>query len=223
VVALAAALVKPPAVLVFVALLASLFWRRRWRPMLAGLALGVAMLATTSALLYPAGEPVFTPLLQSPNDAAQRMLRDAGMGWPRMLTLALLAALAAFTVWRLVASTARDAVVVNAGLLTMGLLLALHQMVYPWYVTWLVPYAALFDGRRLRLVILAYSFTVFTMYWTTSVLIPVGTELHAGTRFLSMGLAHAPLLLGLKAMLPDAAGQGRQPAPMTEGTAPRPG
>jgi hypothetical protein len=114
-------------------------------------------LAQQSALVIPLGIPNLTGYILG--------IGGETMGWRTAIELGLLVAIGGCTIWAL---RGRDWIA-PAGWVTFAVLVSL-SWVLPWYLIWMLPFAALASTRRLRiaaLVLGVYLFLGFMPYATT--------------------------------------------------------
>lgn len=107
-----------------------------------------------------------------------------------------------FCLWRLLRIKDFASLVRESAYMTIALLVIYSGVFFAWYLTWLLPYAALTESRRLRSGILLYTFTALWLYG-----IPIRwTADNLRLRAVRWALAHVPPLARLA--LPRRAGSG---------------
>jgi hypothetical protein len=171
-----AILVKPTMVLLLAPELAFLFRNRLWRGALCGLAAFAAVSAGLFATVL--ASPVARAALTNPQELTNAysfhsviihffsdrylLVYDA----PSMAPVreAITVAFAGFCLWRLALVRTRADVVREYLWMTMGLMLFYSARVWPWYLAWVVPFAAVSDGVALRRAIFLWSGTILTVY-----------------------------------------------------------
>lgn len=197
--ALLATITKVPAIVGLGLILAHLFWKRHWSALARGLALSLAVGAVLVVTMLPSLQTgvakvdtmfslhsaVFDALFQfcgwtsSDDPAFQRWLV-----LDRNVSVASFFAFLAFRLW--VGRHRQEAGGVIREQLTIYLVLLIFQATWflPWYVTWLVPLAALVESTTLTWSVVAYSWSVTALYhagswqwYVTQILIAHGAPL----------------------------------------------
>lgn len=77
-----------------------------------------------------------------------------------------------------------------------ALLIVQAAWFFPWYVTWLIPLAALIDSAQLRWAVVAYAWTSLAIY-AFPYFILTEAPLHEYWSALRISIAHAPPLIML--------------------------
>jgi alpha-1,6-mannosyltransferase len=177
--ALLAGLVKLPGLIVWGAILVYLVRQRQWRGLSQGVLGSVMVLAVLKWMLFPTLESVLAltnPVPLSYNSwhaLLIPLIAKLSSLWHEPVGRATIFALDrgvfavlffCFALWRL--SRVRDlqSLVREVAQIWLGLLIGYAAWFWPWYVTWLVPLAALTEAVPLRRVIIVYSFTVLLLY-----------------------------------------------------------
>lgn len=180
--ALLSALVKLPGVFILMSIAVYLAWRREWRSLIYGSLAGAASLLILKAALFPSAES----LLSLTNTGAytlnslHHLLIGAvqEIGWRAGLEIdydaiyladrrVFSAIFIGFCLWRW--SRLRDlsglsGLTRELAYILSALLILQAAWFFPWYVTWLLPLAALTDSARLRLAIVVFSWTALSLY-----------------------------------------------------------
>ncbi len=177
--ALLSGLVKLPGVFIFVSIAVYLIWRREWR----GLAYGSIGCAATALILIATLFPSVASLLSMTNTAGYSQnslhhlligaIQDIGgrLGMEIDYESALLAdrrlfsaLFIGFCLWRWWRLRSLNALPRELAYIFSALLIAMAAWFFPWYVTWLLPFAALTDSPRLRWALIAFSWTALALY-----------------------------------------------------------
>jgi len=202
--ALVAALVKSPALVVWGAILVYLVRRREWRTVIQGV-LGAAIVVLTLRWLLlstPESQLALVDYVPFSNTSSVHHVLIAFVAWlsrvgqwpvaeadllamDRRIFSALFFC---FGVWRLTRVRDLESLVREVGVVWIGLMIGYAAMSYPWYVTWLVPLAALTESGALRRVITVYSFTVLSLYAFPAVVARGATQWMWAT--FRIGIAH---------------------------------
>jgi len=176
---LLAGLVKLPALILWGATLVYLVRRREWRALSRGVLGSVILLLALKLMLFPtlkSALALINPMPWSYNSlhvllvgpvAKLTGLWHRPMGKPMIFALdrrVFAVLFFSFGLWRLSRVRDLDSLVHEVGLVNLGLLIGYAAWFWPWYVTWLVPLAALTESGPLRRVITVYSFTVLSLY-----------------------------------------------------------
>lgn len=183
------ALVKTSGLVWLAGIVALLIGQRRWRSLGQGVA---AMLAGCACIvaLFPGAWPAFTSMdaqWQYSEDSVHTLLIEgtgalgrmfsrtweyADMFWvDRLITSSLFLAAC---VWRLTAIRDVVSFVREIGHVLSLLLLIVAVSVYPWYMVWLLPIAALTDSAELRRTITVASGAALALYAFPSALLGQG-------------------------------------------------
>jgi alpha-1,6-mannosyltransferase len=184
--ALLSALVKTSGLFWFAGIVALLIRQRRWRGLVLGLTTSVAALAGVFWLLPGSATQlaVMSTQWQYTEDSLHgalisgsgTLLRMVNRPWEyddlfmadRLIFSGLFIVVGArrFALIRDVVTLIRE-----LALVLLVLLLGYASSLYPWYVAWLLPLAALTDSGRLRQTILVFSVSVFALYAVPYVLL----------------------------------------------------
>jgi hypothetical protein len=176
---MSAALVKTPGALPLAGVVAVLIHRRRFTPLIQALAAG-ALVVPVMLWLLPGSIPALTVLSsqwQYCEDSLHSLLVEGVSGMAAELhravdydeifvadRIASTTVFAAICLWRYSRATDVAALVRELGRLTLLLLLGYAVSVYPWYASWVVPFAALTNSSALRRSILATSAALLMLY-----------------------------------------------------------
>jgi len=177
--ALLAGLVKLPGLILWGAILVYLVRQREWRGLLQGVLGTVMVVLAVKWMLFPTLESTLTltnPVPWSYNSLHVLLIpvidRLSSL-WYRALGRPTIFALDRgvfavlfffFALWRLSRVRDLESLVREVAQVWLGLLIGYAAWFWPWYITWLVPLAALTESGPLRRVITVYSFTVFSLY-----------------------------------------------------------
>jgi alpha-1,6-mannosyltransferase len=208
--ALLAALVKLPGAFFGAAILVYLVRRGEWRRAAVGVAACVALTIPVAIILFPDVDAVRPTTLSgfyltnSFHVLSLEGLSRHGARWgvqtgiedlfaaDRAISLILLVAFAA---WRSLHIRNIDSLVRELAYLFLALLIGYTAWFFPWYVTWVVPLAALVSSARLRRAIVAYSWSVLALYAFPRVMLDE-IPFHAVAEVVRILIAHAvPLLV----------------------------
>jgi len=187
-VAIVAALVKPVALLLIAAVASLAIRRQHIREIAMGTAVAIVALVALKLSLFPTNQAIQNLLNPVPvnsysfhsvllqgwysqfgqvpsSESINAAYREPGA---RILRIGLTAGFALWCLWRLAGIRTRADIPRQMAFMILMLLLGYSASIYPWYVTWIIPLAAMTFDRRLRTVILAYSCTVLLLYipWT---------------------------------------------------------
>jgi hypothetical protein len=175
--ALLASLVKLPGLALLAALVALLVRQGQWVALARGAVAGLTTLAVSAALFFP--EPAALANLLNPHGYAHNALAGLALRGlvhvidrfgpfaaplaavlPGLYSLAFLG----FCLWRLARVTRPADLPREVLVLLFAWLLAYGTQFFPWYVTWLLPFAALTDVPRLRQAAAIFSCSVLAFY-----------------------------------------------------------
>ncbi len=177
VLALASTLIKLPGLLFLAAVGVLALRGRRWRAIAAAGMVGIAVVVTLQQTLIPGLDVAIN--LTNPHGQLnqhsihrvifQWLLRfgwfDPGMlhptGW---LRTGLTALFAGFCLWRAARVRTLEDVVQETVYMTLALLAGYSMRFWPWYLTWLLPFASLTASRTIRETLLLYSATSVLLY-----------------------------------------------------------
>jgi alpha-1,6-mannosyltransferase len=177
--ALLAGLVKSPGMILWVAILVYLVRQREWRGLSQGLLGSFMVLLTLKWMLFPTFQSVLALtnrgsgvydslhvlLIGSASRLSYLWYSRSGRATIRVLDREIFALLfLCFALWRLSRVRDLESLVDEVARVWLGLLIGYAAWFWPWYVTWLVPLAALTESVALRRVITVYSFTVLSLY-----------------------------------------------------------
>jgi len=117
----------------------------------------------------------------------QSLYLNRPLSGPRLIVAGLFAL---FCLWRLVRVRDFASLVTETAHMTIALIVVYSGQFFAWYLTWLLPYAALTSSKRLRQGVLLYTFTALWLY-----VIPIlWVETDRALRVLRWALANlAPL------------------------------
>jgi len=177
--ALLAALVKLPGLLLCAAIFVYLMRQREWRGIFWGMIGGVVMLAALKLTVFPNLESLMsmvTSRLKLTQNSLHTWLIDVvkifsqklgiEASYPSLLAMdrkisTVLFAL--FCLWRLGRIRDFGRLRGEMALVLLVLLIGYTEWFFPWYATWLLPFAALTESRPLQRVIIVYSATVLAL------------------------------------------------------------
>jgi hypothetical protein len=132
----------------------------------------------------------------------------------RSTRMAISVTFAAFCLWRLACIRTRRDVVREYLVMTLALMLFYSARVWPWYTSWLLPFAVVTDSRPLRRSVLLYCVSMFAVYAFPFALLWQSLFWHGVRVFLSSGV---PMLLLLyESLRGDGAGHVRENDTPTE-------
>jgi alpha-1,6-mannosyltransferase len=218
--ALLCALVKLSGVLLLAGIVILLLRKRAWRALSVGaaavagtlLALRLTLLPTSAAwqnLSNPSSVINFNSLhgwlLFEMTPRIQSLYLNRPLGGPRIIVAGLFGL---FCLWRLLRIRDFATLVTETANMTVALIVVYSGQFFAWYLTWLLPYAALTTSKRLRQGVLLYTFTALWLY-----AIPIlWVEADRALRILRWALAHlAPLA---RLVIPGrATAEAARPAP----------
>jgi hypothetical protein len=211
--ALLAVLVKSPAALFSAPLLALLIRQRDVPSLVRGGAISALALAIVGVLFFPNGGAIAALTAQgwyAINSLHVLVIQftEARWGFAEVFAVDRRVSgvlLIVFALWR--ATYVRDVITLirEATHLFLALLIGYAAWFFPWYVTWVVPLAAMSASPELRRVVVLYTWTVLILYAIPADLGDSGV-LRAGEA-LRILLAHGPamvMLIRAKARAPDA-------------------
>jgi len=200
--ALLCGLVKLSGVLLVAGIFVLFLRKRAWRALSMGsaavvgtlLALKMTLLPTAAAwqnLSNPASVINFNSLhgwlLFEMTPRIQSLYLNRPLSGPRLVIAGLFSL---FCLWRLARIRDFGSLVTETAHMTIALIVVYSGQFFAWYLTWLLPYAALTTSKRLRQSVLLYTFTALWLY-----AIPIlWVETDRALRILRWALAHvAPL------------------------------
>ncbi len=200
--ALLCALVKISGLFWLAGIAAYLIQQRRWRGLVHGLGASLAAMAgiftlipgvTTLGLMNTQWQFSEDSLHTILIDRAGALFRALNSTWDyddlfRLDRLIFSALFVGVCVWRLASIRDIAGLIREVGHLLLILLLGYAVSVYPWYITWLLPIAALTDSGRLRRTICVASGSVLALYAFPDALIGQ-PPVHAIWPALRLGLA----------------------------------
>ncbi len=218
--ALLCALVKLSGILLLVGIAVSLLRKREWKSLSTGtaavaatlLALKLTLLPTAAAwsnLSNPSSVINFNSLhgwlLFELTPRIQSLYLNRPLSGPRLIVAGLFAL---FCLWRLTRIRDFATLVTETANMTIALIVLYSGQFFAWYLTWLLPYAALTNSKRLRQGVLVYSFTALWLY-----AIPIlWVETNLSLRVARWALTHVAPLARL--VIPGrAAAESARPAP----------
>src|SRR3954453_8812713 len=218
--ALLCALVKLSGILLLVGMAVLLVRKREWKALSAGSAAVAATLVVLKLTLLPtaaAWSNLSNPssvinfnslhgwLLFEMTPRIQSLYLNRPLSGPRLIVAGLFAL---FCFWRLLRIRDFGTLVTETANMTIALIVLSSGQFFAWYLTWLLPYAALTNSKRLRQGVLLYSFTALWLY-----AIPIlWVETNLPLRIARWALTHiAPLA---RLLIPNhAVGESAKPAP----------
>jgi len=170
--ALLSTLVKIPGAVLLIAILAYLIQQRQWKALIYSLIGSLILLGVLKITLLPNIEAISS--LVNPNSEENsifgvllRQTKKFGLyaelkdnGFLRIHSILF----AIFCLWRLRMIRDFHSLVKETIYLTLGLVTLYSVQFRPWYITWLIPYAAIAKSEQLRQIIVLFSFTVLTFY-----------------------------------------------------------
>jgi alpha-1,6-mannosyltransferase len=218
--ALLCALVKLSGILLLVGIAVLLLRKRDWKSLSRGsaavavtaLALKLTLLPTAAAwrnLSNPSSVINFNSLhgwlLFELTPRIQSLYLNRQLSGPRLIVAGLFAL---FCLWRLLRIRDFGSLVTETANMTIALIILYSGQFFAWYLTWLLPYAALTNSKRLRQGVLLYTFTALGLY-----AIPIlWVEMNLQLRIARWALVHIPPLARL--LIPERAAAGSAtPAP----------
>jgi len=210
--ALLSALVKLPGVFILSSVAVYLLWRREWRGLSHGLLGGAALLLILKAALFPTTESMLSlantgsytqnSLHHLLVGAAQEIGRRFGMAMDydtiymadRRVFSTLFICFCLWQ-WRRLSSLSgpRD-LTRELAYIFLALLIGQAAWFFPWYVTWLLPFAALTDSAQLRWAIVVFSWTALALYAFPNFIV-TEAPLHGLWAALRIAVAHIPPLV----------------------------
>lgn len=194
VLALLSALSKLPGIVLLALVATRLLWRRQWAALARAAAFALPLLALLGALLFPSLEAVMSltnPTSSSVNSLHQVLFELAARlnGWDdeapayerfydveRGLSVALFCAFFLWRLWRGQQRRELIGLVDEQARILLVLLVAYTAWFLPWYVTWLLPLAALVRQATLRWAVVAYSCSVAVFFAFPSSLLGTGWQ-----------------------------------------------
>jgi len=174
--ALLCALVKLSGILLLVWIAVLLLRKREWKSLSTGSAAVAATLLALKLTLLPTGAAwsnLSNPssvinfnslhgwLLFELTPRIQSLYLNRPMSGPRLIIAGLFAL---FFLWRLMRIRDFATLVTETASMTIALIVLYSGQFFAWYLTWLLPYAALTNSKRLRQGVLLYSFTALWLY-----------------------------------------------------------
>jgi len=174
--ALLCALVKLSGILLLVGIAVLLLRKREWKSLSTGSAAVAATLLALKLTLLPTGAAwsnLSNPssvinfnslhgwLLFELTPRIQSLYLNRPMSGPRLIIAGLFAL---FCLWRLMRIRDFATLVTETASMTIALIVLYSGQFFAWYLTWLLPYAALTNSKRLRQGVLLYSFTALWLY-----------------------------------------------------------
>jgi alpha-1,6-mannosyltransferase len=216
---LLAALVKLPGAFIFLSVVIYLIWRRKWRGLIYGSLGGVALLLPLKVTLFP----TTASLLSLTNVGsytqnsfhhlfirlAHEITRHFGIAIghetifriDRRLFTSLLGG---FCLWRWWKLRNLNGLIRELAYIFAALLIGQAAWFFPWYVTWLIPLAALIDSAQLRWAIIAYAWSSLAIY-AFPYFVVAEAPMHELWSAIRISIAHAPpLVLLTRAFWADA-------------------
>jgi Glycosyltransferase family 87 len=218
--ALLCVLVKLSGILLLVGIAILLLRRRDWKSLsLAGAAVALTLFVSKVTLLPTAAtwRNLTNPntvinfnslhgwLLFELTPRIQSLYLNRPLSGPRLVIAGLFAL---FCLWRLLRIRDFASLITETANMTIALIVLYSGQFFSWYLTWLFPYAALTNSKRLRQGVLLYSFTALWLYS-----IPIlWVETNLPLRIARWALAHVAPLARL--IIPSrAAAESAKPAP----------
>jgi alpha-1,6-mannosyltransferase len=204
-----AALVKLPGVFIWSSVVIYLIWRREWRGLVHGGLGGLGLLLILKVILFPttasllsltnAGSYTQNSLHHLMIDLAHDISGFLGMAiHHEALYLAnrrtFSALFIGFCLWRWWRLRSLAGLTQELAYIFSALLIVQAAWFFPWYVTWLIPLAALIDSARLRWAIVTYTGTSLSIY-AFPYFIVSEAPLHEFWAALRISIAHAPPLI----------------------------
>lgn len=207
--ALLSALLKLPGVFILLSVAVYLMWRREWR----GLKLGLLGCATSLLILKVTLFPTTESWLSMTNTGAysqnslHHLLISAVQEIGSRLGVAIdydtiyladrrlfSALFIGFCLWRWSRLRSLSCFTRELAYIFSALLIGLAAWFFPWYVTWLLPFAALTDSARLRWAIVVFSWTALALYAFPDFIV-TEAPLHGLWAALRISVAHIPPLV----------------------------
>jgi alpha-1,6-mannosyltransferase len=208
--ALCAAFVKIPGAVFWVAILILLLRQGEWRRAAVGtvacagltVLMAVPFFGDPNAALAVANRGMWLKSTNSLHDLVIAFLTEYGpsfggsIGLPEIFIADRWIAgvlLLAFSVWRATHIRTLESLVRELAYLFLAYLVGFTAWFHPWYVTWLVPLAALTAADRLRNAIVAYSGSTLALYAFPGYLL-TQARFHQAWAAIRILVAHAPVL-----------------------------
>lgn len=177
--ALLSALVKLPGVFFLLAIMAYLVRRREWRGLGQGLLVSATLLLALKVTLFPSIESMTS--MANTGSYTKNSLHEllivmadkigsqlgAPMDYERLYSIdrrVFSTLFLCFCLWRLWRIRDLNSLAPELAYIFLGLLIGYATWFFPWYVTWLIPLAALTESLRLRWAIIIFSWTALALY-----------------------------------------------------------
>jgi hypothetical protein len=221
--ALLSALVKLPGVFILSSVAVYLMWRREWRGLIYGALACAAPLLILKATLFTTKDSLLS--LTNTESFTQNSLHHLligglyEIGWRLGIDYETIyladrrvfsAVFIGFCLWRWSRLRELSGLIREPAYIFSALLIAQAAWFFPWYVVWLLPFAALTDSRRLRWAIVVFSWTALALYAFPDFIVsdaPLSTAWAA----LRIAIAHVPPLVLLIRAINTANGSERYP------------
>jgi hypothetical protein len=170
--ALLSTLVKLSGILLLIGVVVYLMRQRQWRGLIYSLIGSFIVLVALKMTLFPNVQAMRSLLVTAADENSifgmlVRRAKKSGIyvelvrhGFLQIHSVVF----ALFCIWRL--SKIRDfySLVRETIYLNLGLIIGYSIQFRPWYVTWLIPYAAIIKSKQLQQMIVLFSFTVLAFY-----------------------------------------------------------
>jgi len=216
--ALLSALVKLPGVFILASVAVYLMWRREWRGLKLGLLGCASSLLILKVTLFPTAESLLSMANTGSHTqnslhhlligAVQEIGGRLGMAihYEKIYALdrRLFSALfVGFCLWRWSRLRSLSGLTRELAYIFSALLIGHAAWFFPWYVVWLLPFAALTDSARLRWAIIVFSYTALALYAFPDFIVTEAPQ-HRVWATLRIAVAHIPpLVLMVRAFRSD--------------------
>jgi alpha-1,6-mannosyltransferase len=177
--ALLSALVKLPGCFFLLVVMAYLVRRREWRGLVIGISVSTALLLALKVTLFSSTESLMSMANAAPytkNSLHELLIGlaywlgnqlGAPLDYDTIYTIdrrVFSALFLCFCLWRLWQIRDLDSLVRELGHVYLALLIGYAGWFFPWYVTWLIPLAALTKSAQLRWAVVIFSWTALALY-----------------------------------------------------------
>jgi len=209
--ALLAALVKLPGIFIWLAVLVYLVRRRAWRGLSQGMLGSLALFLMLKVTLFPTTESLmsmanawsytknsFHEVLIEWSGSLSNQL-GAPMGYETLYSIdryIFVSLFFCFCLWRLWRIRDQSSLVRELAYIFLALLIGYAAWFFPWYVTWLLPLAALTEARPVRWSIVIFSWTALALYAFPNYVV-TEAPLHRLWAVLRISIVHIPPLVPL--------------------------
>ncbi len=177
--ALLSALVKLPGVFFLAVILVYLVRRREWCKLVQGIIISAAFLLILKVTFFPSWESIMS--IANAASYAKNSIHEFLIGTVEWLgnrpgisadyemiysinRRVFTALFLGLCLWRLSRIRDLDSMIRELAYIFLGLLIGYATWFFPWYVSWLIPLAALTVSVRLRWIIVIFSWTALALY-----------------------------------------------------------